>query len=879
MADTCESDRLTASGREPERRAVRHLVRRLREGSGGVLLIEGEAGAGRSTLMEHALAEAARVAGVTVLSAAADEFSPRFPLQVLQDALTDADLTTVEQVLAHLSHLTDEQPVLLAVDDLHWADETTLLAWHRLARLARHRPLLLTGTHRPTPPAPPGVHRDDLPMLRRALIRAGAEVITLGPLPGDTVTATVDAVLARRAHRGLPDIGTHLHALAARTAGNPRYLADLVQAAEHQDTPDGLPDGLATVIEARLDFLSLPARAVLGTAALLGDTFSADDLAVAGGHPVSTLVSVLEELSATGLLAESHTHLTFRHPLLRDALYQRIPAGVRRMLHRQAGTDLADAGTGAHIVLKHLVAAHDPTRTLDERTADWLVQTGEPLVAHDPDGTAELLTAALTAVGENDPRTGPLRVLLAQARWRQGRSGEAAALASQVISAADDPGTLAAMTWISAWTTSNTDDDSTTEPVAGTATCSLLRRTLAAPGLPPVTAVRLRAALAHRLLGAGDQESAASAAATILRGESADPLARAIALGVNAVVMRPHRQRQDTDLRQALDLASGHDDPAAAQIRLWLAERRVDLLSTHGPAQEARTAARDLLAQAQRYGSSPALARARVLNADLLYDHGDWDEALELLAATPSPAPDDRHRRQGLLALIALHRGDTETAAEAISGVVNGSDERLTLARALLAEQRGHPEEALAVLTVTHPVPAAQHQVLTRLRLATSARDDVPTDILSGLHQQTVDDETPLRTAQYVENLALVRARTGDLPGARTAHSRAGALYLTLGAQGELQRLDALLRPHGVQRRRAAKRPVTGWAALTPAEVSIAQLVAEGRTNADIAAQLFVSRRTVEGHVSHILAKLGLRSRVELARDAGRRSRAAALAG
>ena len=76
------------------------------------------------------------------------------------------------------------------------------------------------------------------------------------------------------------------------------------------------------------------------------------------------------------------------------------------------------------------------------------------------------------------------------------------------------------------------------------------------------------------------------------------------------------------------------------------------------------------------------------------------------------------------------------------------------------------------------------------------------------------------------------------------------------------------LRPHGIRRAaRPSRRPDSGWAALTPTEVKIADQVAKGQSNPDIAAELVISRNTVQTHVSHILAKLGARSRAEIARE------------
>jgi DNA-binding CsgD family transcriptional regulator len=91
-----------------------------------------------------------------------------------------------------------------------------------------------------------------------------------------------------------------------------------------------------------------------------------------------------------------------------------------------------------------------------------------------------------------------------------------------------------------------------------------------------------------------------------------------------------------------------------------------------------------------------------------------------------------------------------------------------------------------------------------------------------------------------------------------------------LGAAWDVRRADSRLRPLGIRRgsRGPRRRPATGWHALTPTELRVAHLVAEGRSNPDIAAELALSRRTVQSHVSHILAKLGGHSRVDIAREA-----------
>jgi DNA-binding CsgD family transcriptional regulator len=133
------------------------------------------------------------------------------------------------------------------------------------------------------------------------------------------------------------------------------------------------------------------------------------------------------------------------------------------------------------------------------------------------------------------------------------------------------------------------------------------------------------------------------------------------------------------------------------------------------------------------------------------------------------------------------------------------------------------------------------------------------------------------RTCQWLpylanvgEDAAVAAAAAGDTDGARHRLTSAADIYAELGAEWELSRADARLRAYGVRRghRPGPARPSTGWQSLTKTERRVAELVAQGRSNPDIAALLFLSRRTVQTHVSHILAKLDLKSRVDVAREA-----------
>jgi DNA-binding CsgD family transcriptional regulator len=136
-------------------------------------------------------------------------------------------------------------------------------------------------------------------------------------------------------------------------------------------------------------------------------------------------------------------------------------------------------------------------------------------------------------------------------------------------------------------------------------------------------------------------------------------------------------------------------------------------------------------------------------------------------------------------------------------------------------------------------------------------------------HYRAVGPAVELPAA--LEDLAVVLAERGHEGDARAALNEAVGLYEGMGARWDIRRADGRLRPHGIQRgvrgRRAA-RPAFGWEALTPTEVKVAALVAQGDSTSDIARDMFLSRRTVQTYISRILVKLDASSRVDIVREA-----------
>ena len=115
---------------------------------------------------------------------------------------------------------------------------------------------------------------------------------------------------------------------------------------------------------------------------------------------------------------------------------------------------------------------------------------------------------------------------------------------------------------------------------------------------------------------------------------------------------------------------------------------------------------------------------------------------------------------------------------------------------------------------------------------------------------------------------------TDDRGQARAAFTRAVEVYHTLGAAADVARLQATFRAHGIRRGPHAKhrQARNGWDSLTPTEIKIAAFVEEGLSNPEIAGRLLLSRRTIGTHVSHILKKLNVHSRTDIARESALRS-------
>ena len=939
--------RLTAGGllvgREGDVGSLAAAVRDLGRGRGRSVWVEGEPGIGKSAVLAAGLAGAEQL-GCQVFRVAAGELSQRFPLRVMLDclgvrestdpyrreivellhgdrplagpALADPVPPATERLLALVDRLCAAAPVLLVVDDLHWADEASLLVWHRLAQSVRQLPLLLVGACRPVP------RRPELVQIRRGIAASDAILISLRPLSAVSAEEMVCRLL------GIRSVGPGLRRAAEQAAGNPLYLRELVDALNREgrlrlasDTADlvedrasgAVPLSLAAAISDRLRFVSGQTLGMLRAATLLDSMFSVADLSVVTGGSVVELATAVEEAMAAGVLVESGLRLAFRHGLIRQALSDGTPPAARLALHRAAARALVDAGAAVERVAEQLLAAapESAAAVVEDWVLDWLLGSGRALAHRMPHVAADLLARAVEGAQADDPRRDALQASLASVLVLLGRREEAGRLAQRVLDSTHDPTRAAEMSWTLGWALGTAQRYDQARAV--------LDRALNDPSTDRVWAARLRALRSRVAAGEGDLDEATRTAEQALAeaDQAGDPLAAASALFITGMVLvfRGDPAGAIPVYSRALGLLG--EETETADLRLSVLVNQMDVLATLDRMDEAAVAVRELLATAERSAAPPRLASVRIAAAEFSYLAGRWDGAWAELEAAADPLDQLATRNQrwlhGLAALIACRRGD-QASAEAHLAAIEGIPSRdpfsgpdfVLMAQAVRAEQRGHPEQALALLTeLLDPARAdelgeqrAALPDIVRLALAVGDGATARTaaeagTTLAGTEPTRSQDAAdrhcrglldgdpeqlraaadiyrsvgrPVQLAHALEDAAVVLAQREDLRGARAAHAEAVEIYTGLGADWDLLRLATRLRPYGLRRPSSRRRPATGWDALTATEQKVAHLVAAGNSNPDIAADLFLSRRTVEVHVSHILAKLGARSRIDVAR-------------
>ena len=811
-------------------------------------------------------------------------------------------------------------PTIIVLDDLQWADDASLIVWHQLAASIDQLRLLLIGTCRPTP------RRAEVQELRAAVVRRGDAVVTLGPLPETDVTALVAAML------GAPpgDALRQLTAQAAGNPLYVRELVDAMvreqaleigpATAEVSAARERLPASLAAVLTDRLSSVSADTAQMLRTAALLGGRFAVTDLAVVLRRPASELAAGVEEAMAAGILIGSDPDLAFRHLLIQQALYESMPAALRTALHAEAARELAATGADALSVAQQLSAAKMPGEAWVRK---WLIESGPALATRAPQLGAEILRRELDETPSGDEAWDGLMASLVWALLAAGSYQEAARQASWALTVMTDPVRRAETYWVltRAQVSAGRNDDAITT----------MRQALASAGLPSEWRARMLALLAMLQRAAtGDLDTADATAIQALTAaeQAGDAFATAHALTdlwLTRSIRRDHAAALDY-IDRALRVLG--DDPGYADLRSFALDDRIFTLQNLDRWPQAELTLRRAREASQRSGNPD---RATWVTAAVLrYWLGEWDDALAELGPDDTDAPGLtysflRERWSALLlhgvsALIAGRRDERTVADQQLrQGLAlpiqtvpdRENQDFLVAAHALALEQSGETHQAMLRLATMLPRRDGEmtliHQWLPDLvRLALAAGDRQMAQAATQACQAEAAAEThparatvaslrchgllesdpgPLRDAvahhralgpavelpAALEDLAVVQAGSGREEDARSTLNEAVSLYEGLQARWDIRRAEGRLRPHGIRRGvrgQRGQRAAFGWDALTPTEVKIAAMVARGHSTSDIARGMFLSRRTVQTYISRILAKLGVKGRVDIVREA-----------
>ncbi len=885
--------------------AIDELVRDVRASNGGLLVIEGLAGLGKSRLLELA-AERARGHGVAVRSVRGDYLERSYAWRAAADLLgsmpdarlegEEAALELLRMFTLRVAELTDGGPLLLVIDDAHWLDTPTLRLIHFLAGRLDGLGAGILLAHRPRE----ATAEDEL-LLQTIAAHPAARVLALQSLGADSVESLV------RAELGYAASSDFCSRCAELTAGNPYYLNELLRSLPGEIEPtiemlDGIaPPTIARSVLIRLSRLGIDAVALAEALAVLGDNAKPHQVAaLASLEPVGALAQA-DALEAADLIRVDRG-MRFAHPLIRSVVEDDMGPGARQSAHaRAASLQLAE-------------------RAPDETVASHLLRSAVGAV---PGAVETLRTAASRAVARGAPASAV--VYLERAIEEPESVGERAAMRTELAEAAVAAG-------------------------AASAVEHLEQALLDAPD--PQARVRIFLALGWALHAAGRFREAGDAfdAGTALEPAGEELIAMELRTGVMTAGMLDagraeeiHSRLQSlSELPPPQDAAERHfqsqllvlglfsaatpaDDLAQLASRLldelgsgvdrmhdWTRWNAIGTLSWCDRFDEVLARIDPLLtgeatlsvAMASYARSWPSLWTGRIAQAaedaqravDLwtagaetylpaaafwlvsaLCEQDQVDRAAAVLGGIDAARWSDTAFNVFLLAAegrIAQARGETRAALEhwRASGrffkeVMQATNPTLMPWRseaAMLAARlqerelaRSLAEEDLA-LAQGFGAPRPIGSALRASGAAEGGREGVAT--LEQAVQVLQSSGAVLEHAHALVDLGAMLRRCGSRAQARTPLREALAVARSCGAVALARRAEEELLASGA-------RDVAPLAAdeLTPSERRIAELAAQGLTNREIAAQLFVTVKAVEFHLSRVFGKLGISSRRELA--------------
>ncbi len=885
---------LRARGAELEREFAFGVVRQLVEP-----VVAGASEEERSQLLDGPPGVAARLLGLAGVGDAVATAAPVAP---------DPSFAALHGLYWLCANLAAQRPLALVVDDAHWVDGASLrfLAF-LLPRLEELHVAVLFGAR----PAEVGESRELLAVLT---MDPATEVITVRPLTPPGVATLLTIAL------GIEPEPEFTAACWEATGGTPFLVRTLVEALRDEQIAPVTASAaevkdVATVTLSRWAMLRLarlgPDAARLARAVAVLERTELDQAARLAGLAPPDAARAADLLVGADVLVEAP--LCFAHPLLRTAVYRDMAATDQVEAHRRSARLLADAHANPARVAEHLLAT-EPTG--DGWTVERLRAAAvEATTRGSPESAVVFLRRAL--LEQPSPEASPgLLLELGLAEFSAGQPGWQDELAEAVESAGDDTTRIAvallfanALRWHE-WAAEAIEvcDSVAARLDEGAAEGrSTLEAMAVACGVgdaatAPLVADRASALLVRAREGSVPRQCMAAAAYVgALANQPADQVAdlalRAITAGTrplpepgdppwlpggafrhpSAVVTLLWAERYeaaqalaDAAVAEAQASANGMILPAVLAQRAWLAFRRGDLTAAEADARA--------LLDAPGPSAPPLLRnRAATVLVDVLVERDDPDEAERILEPLTvdllgtSQTPVILHHARGRIR-FAQHRfgealGDFRAAGEIATGGLALSpcylSWRSEAALAALAcgelDTARHLSDEELELARAFGAPRALGVALRAAGLVAGGQRGQA--LLTEAIEVLAGPDTRLERARTLTDLGALLRRSNHRVEARQLLRQAVDTAHHLGAEALALRAETELRATGARPRRAL---LTGLEALTASERRIAELAAEGLTNREIAQTLFVTARTVEGHLTHVFYKLDVKARTEL---------------
>ena len=909
-------------GRAGELTLIGALVTALVQGHGGVLVIEGPPGIGKSRLLTEVMALADK-GGVRTLFGEAFEYQRTVPFFALFMATLGADPPVGDaEALRRLGGSADlrywvvhdladaiyaaaaQTPLVIVLEDIHWADNGTLLALRSLASARPDVAVLWVLTARSGAGGP--AVQDTLLVLQRA----NAAFVRVAAMSASAVADMVSDAVHANADESLLE-------LAAKAHGNPFLVSELVGGLGEEGrltvsggravaSGHGLPRRLGAGMQQRLDQLSDGAGEVVRVAAVLPDRFSAGLLAAMLERQPASLMSAVEEAVRADLLVEDDEQLRFRHDLLREATRQSLPQSLRRAMERQSASVMLGMGAAPAEVATQLARSAEPG---DREAIDALRAAAQSVGHGDASAAADLSQRALELLAAGDAEHGLLVAETMGLLNRASRYVEAEELAvaalSEVATSEEEAEIRLRLPTLNKHSAQRRVEEN--------------RRALQLGDISEVTRARHLAWLAYNLTlhdhrgqeRAAANEAAAAAAST---GDLESKIVADVTLALldcgDGYAGRALRHLEELcALARTDDVTAAHDLAAVSYANLLAVVGRLD---------EAAARVAEGTEQARRAGNAMALDMWTLIDGMVHLAAGRLSAARAAIESLPPPqrtaVTEPDMIRMVVLAEVAVRTDDRTLLQQMVNDArdaypTGSSSVRRGTAHvlALAAWQRDDVHDAMRwlgdITLFESPLwPQVLDLVILGARVASAAGDAglrarvlQATDLLEREHPAIPlftgvggyargilerDAQALLAAAEVLHSSSrpLLYAAAAEDAGAELAHTdradkaldqlnAAFDTYLHHEALADARRVGRELRRLGVQRRIVSQpRAKTGWDSLTDSELTVVNLIAAGATNRSVAQRLHVTPHTVKAHLHNVFAKLRINSRAELSK-------------